>query len=145
MNLLDKPRSIFTGMDTVSLDPAFKRARRELDMFMEASLLLIEPARTRRPPLRERLRWFFLGAAECLSRRHRLDNAQGLRLAMQAVQCPDSSLEDPSALLHELGSIAEQPGSADVMTEGGATLERWLVGKDNNAPLRLAQLANDWS
>lgn len=112
----------------------------ELNMFLDAALVWVEPAllSSRRPRTLTRL--FFIGAVNALSLRYRLGESGLQALAEKALTRIGFTAE-------ELGRGPGERGNAgtpeDAMDEGRQTMEAWLDG-DIDAPMRLAQLAREW-
>lgn len=111
----------------------------ELNMFLDAALVWVEPKLLggRRPRTLTRL--FFIGAANALALRYRLGES-----GLQALA--EKALIRVGFTAQEAYQPGESPGVGepeDALREGREVMEIWLDG-DTDAPMRLAQLARQW-
>lgn len=112
----------------------------ELNMFLDAALVWVDPGllSTRRPRVLTRL--FFIGAVNALGLRYRLGESGLNALAEKALTRLGFTAEE---LARSSERSADESAPGDALTEGRETMEAWLDG-DTDAPMRLAQLAREW-
>jgi len=115
-------------------------AFQELDMFLDAALVWVEPSLLSVPRSRALTRIFFVGAADALSLRYSLGES-GLRaLAGKALARVGFSADE---MQHPVQARSSDWSVENARAEGRGTMEAWLGG-DTDAPMRLAQLAHEW-
>ncbi len=129
---------------------AIRAALQELDMFMQASLLLVDRRLLEQEATSRAARWYLIGAAEKLARRRHLDRDAFLSAALVGsvnLKVPVAEVDDWLRAARSVGQRA--PGDSasperEALDEGSSVLEQWLSGQDNNSPMRLSQLVHEW-
>ena len=115
-------------------------AFQELDMFLDAALVWVEPSLLNVPRSRALTRIFFVGAADALSLRYSLGES-GLRaLAEKALTRVGFSAAE---MQHPGAGRSSESSVENARAEGREIMAAWLGG-DIDAPMRLAQLAHEW-
>jgi hypothetical protein len=114
---------------------------RTLDLFLEASLTMLDPEVLRGPQGRLVTSLFGLGAAQSLAEKEQVPD---LSLAGRVLARLGTSAQETTRIL--AARAEARPGSpvARIMAEGADAFTIWLHGKDNNAGLRLGQLLAEW-
>lgn len=119
-------------------------AAKQLGLFMQASLLLVEPDDISSGPRRLGAMLYFTGAADWVSQHHKMDETEFYMLALTALEEISVSEKEARALLESLSVLTAQGFGRAALTEGGSTIARWLTSEDDVAPARLSELVRGW-
>lgn len=111
----------------------------ELNMFLDAALVWVEPKLLSSRLPRTLTRLFFMGAVNALSLRYRLGPSGGGALAEKALTRVGFTAEE----IARGSGIGSDSAHEEALAEGRETMAVWLDG-DLDAPMRLAQLVRQW-
>jgi hypothetical protein len=113
-------------------------------MFLDASLMESSQNGLSRAGVSREIRAYVVGAVEALAVRRKVDHDGLLALAVAALERIGVSHSTAKAWMTEFDKRGPETLARAAFSEGRDTMVQWLDGKDNNAPMRLAQLIEEW-
>ncbi len=122
------------------------RARRNLAIFREASFARTDVSTPTPDEMYRRYAYleYFLGAARFTAKQHHLDEVGFIDIGQEHLRKVGATGGEVKSLLSDFEYGRFKPRGQEAFEEGARTMELWEVGKDIDAPMRLAQLLREW-
>ena len=144
--LTDAVANYMEGVQTTGkVDSRIDAALKQVSLFMDASLMLVDNATLNRKTPKIAACFFFAGATDFLSQHYKLSDDEYLGLIFKVLVDFGVSEKNARLFIRQFPQMASEPFGREAMIEGGRTIQRWLSGEDTNAPLRLTRLVNAWA
>ncbi|BCO30430.1 hypothetical protein TspCOW1_05330 [Thiohalobacter sp. COW1] len=123
------------------LDAAFKQT----SLFMDASLMMIDNETLNLETPKVGAALYFAGATDFLAQHYKLSDEDYLKVLFDVLRKFGLSEKNASLFVQHIPEMSNELFGREAMIEGGKTLQRWLSGKDDSAPVRLTELVNRWA
>lgn len=117
----------------------------QTSVFMDASLLMVDKDTLNLETPKVGASLFFAGATDFLAQHHRLSDEEYFKVLSEVLRRFGLSKENANLFVQHIPDMSVEPFGREAMIEGGQTLQSWLSGKDEAAPVRLFELVGKWS
>jgi hypothetical protein len=128
-----------------SMQERIAATTKQAGLFMDASLILVdlEVLNQEIPKIGASL--YLVGAVDALSQKYKMSEDAFLSAAYSALRGFGLSEDNARHLCFNLPEMSQEPFGGAAMIEGGRTIQAWLSGKDESAPVRLSELVREWA